>query len=117
QLDGPTDKAFSEDIQKRFEAYGWDYARVEDGNNIADINQAIADAKQVTDQPTIIEVRTEIGYGAENAGTAEVHGAPLGPDGTEFAKNSYKWNADPFEVPADVYTRFDEKIAQKGAAL
>lgn len=116
QLDGPTDKAFSEDIGKRFEAYGWDYSRIEDGNNIADIDEAIDQAKQVTDKPSIIEIRTEIGYGAENAGTAAVHGAPLGPDGTEFAKNSYEWEGKNFDVPEDVYTRFEEKIAQKGAA-
>ena len=90
QLDGPTDKAFSENIEKRFEAYGWDYAKVEDGNNIQDIHEAIEQAKSVTDKPTIIEVRTEIGFGAENAGTAEVHGAPLGEDGTTFAKASYE---------------------------
>lgn len=117
QLDGPTDKAFSEDIEKRFEAYGWDYARVEDGNNIADIDQAIENAKGVTDQPTIIEVRTEIGYGAENAGTAAVHGAPLGPDGTEFAKNSYKWEGENFAVPEEVYERFEEKIVRNGATM
>lgn len=115
QLDGPTNKAFSEDIEKRFEAYGWDYSKVEDGNNIADINQAIDQAKEVADKPTIIEVRTEIGFGAENAGTAAVHGAPLGPEGTEFAKKSYEWDAEPFDVSEDVYTRFEEKIAQKGA--
>lgn len=115
QLDGPTNKAFSEDIEKRFEAYGWDYSKVEDGNNIADINQAIDQAKEVADKPTIIEVRTEIGFGAENAGTAAVHGAPLGPEGTEFAKKSYEWDAEPFDVSKDVYTRFEEKIAQKGA--
>lgn len=114
QLDGPTDKAFSEDIQKRFEAYGWDYARVEDGNNIQHIHEAIEQAKSVTDKPTIIEVRTEIGYGAENAGTAEVHGAPLGPDGTTFAKASYEWDGEDFVVPEDVYTRFEENIVQKG---
>lgn len=115
QLDGPTNKAFSENIEKRFEAYGWDYSKVEDGNNIADINQAIDQAKEVADKPTIIEVRTEIGFGAENAGTAAVHGAPLGPEGTEFAKKSYEWDAEPFDVSEDVYTRFEEKIAQKGA--
>ncbi len=115
QLDGPTDKAFSEDIQKRFEAYGWDYARVEDGNNLQDIDEAIEQAKTVTDQPTIIEVRTEIGYGAENAGTAEVHGAPLGPDGTKYAKESYDWKGENFTVPEEVYERFAETIGQNGA--
>jgi len=117
QLDGPTDKAFSEDIKKRFEAYGWDYTRVEDGNHLADINDAITKAKAVSDKPSIIEVRTEIGYGAPNAGTAEVHGAPLGPDGTEEAKKSYGWDAEPFSVPDEVYDRFNEKMIQNGAQL
>ena len=114
QLDGPTDKAFSENIEKRFKAYDWDYAKVEDGNNIQDIHDAIEQAKLVTDKPTIIEVRTEIGYGAENAGTAEVHGAPLGPDGTTFAKSSYAWDGEDFTVPEDVYARFEKNIIQKG---
>ena len=114
QLDGPTDKAFSENIEKRFEAYGWDYAKVEDGNNIQDIHEAIEQAKSVTDKPTIIEVRTEIGFGAENAGTAEVHGAPLGEDGTTFAKASYEWDGKDFEVPEKVYDRYEENIVQKG---
>ena len=114
QLDGPTDKAFSENIEKRFKAYDWDYAKVEDGNNIQDIHDAIEQAKLVTDKPTIIEVRTEIGFGAENAGTAEVHGAPLGPDGTTFAKSSYAWDGEDFTVPEDVYARFEKNIIQKG---
>jgi len=115
QLDGPTDKAFSEDIQKRFEGYGWDYTRVEDGNNLTDINEAITNAKNVSDKPSIIEVRTEIGYGAPNAGTAEVHGAPLGPDGTAEAKENYGWKEEPFTVPEAVYDRFEEKMILSGA--
>ena len=115
QLDGPTNKAFSDDTQKRFEAYGWDYVVVEDGNNIEDISKAIENAKKVTDKPSMIEIRTEIGFGAENAGTAAVHGAPLGPDGTKFAKTSYKWDGEDFFVPEEVYDRFEEKIATKGA--
>ncbi|SHE69429.1 transketolase [Atopostipes suicloacalis DSM 15692] len=117
QLDGPTDKAFSEDIHKRFEAYGWDYGYVEDGNNIADIDEAIEKAKTVTDKPTIIEIRTEIGFGAENAGTSAVHGAPLGPDGTAFAKKSYKWEEEDFFVPEEVYDRFNKNIAENGQKL
>ena len=115
QLDGPTNKAFSDDTQKRFEAYGWDYVVVEDGNNIEDISKAIENAKKVTDKPSMIEIRTEIGFGAENAGTAAVHGSPLGPDGTKFAKTSYKWDGEDFFVPEEVYDRFEEKIATKGA--
>lgn len=117
QLDGPTDKAFSEDIEKRFEAYGWDYAKVEDGNNLSDINDAIEKAKTVTDKPTIIEIRTEIGFGASNAGTSEVHGAPLGAEGSLFAKTSYAWEGEDFVVPAEVYDRFKESMGNKGSKL
>lgn len=117
QLDGRTDKAFSEDIGKRFEAYGWDYQIVEDGNDLSEINEAIEKAKAVTDKPSIIEVRTEIGYGAENAGTAEVHGAPLGEEGAAYAKMSYVWEGEDFTVPEEVYDRFEETMVQKGAQL
>lgn len=115
QLDGPTDKAFSEDIEKRFEAYGWDYSRVEDGNDLNAIHDAIEAAKTVTAKPTIIEVRTEIGFGAENAGTSAVHGAPLGEEGAKFAKNNYGWEHEAFEVPEEVYNRFEENMITKGA--
>lgn len=114
QLDGPTDKAFSEDIEKRFEAYGWDYAKVEDGNDLSAIHSAIENAQTVTDKPTIIEVRTEIGYGAENAGTAAVHGAPLGKEGSDYAKKNYGWEGEAFSVPEEVYDRFNEVIVEKG---
>ncbi|HLR88870.1 MAG TPA: transketolase [Atopostipes sp.] len=115
QLDGPTDKAFSEDIQKRFEAYGWDYSRVEDGNDLEAIHHAIEEAKSVTAKPTIIEVRTEIGFGAPNAGTSAVHGAPLGAEGIEITKKNYGWSHEAFEVPEEVYQRFEENIINKGA--
>ena len=114
QLDGPTNKAFSEDIQKRFEAYGWDHSYVEDGNDLEAINEAIDAAKNVTAKPTIIEVRTEIGYGAPNAGTSAVHGAPLGTEGTETAKKNYNWTHNAFEVPEEVYNRFQENFMDKG---
>ena len=115
QLDGPTDKAFSEDIEKRFEAYGWDYSRVEDGNDLNAIHDAIENAKTVSAKPTIIEVRTEIGFGAPNAGTSAVHGAPLGAEGIQVAKKNYGWKNEPFEVPGEVYDRFEENMVTKGA--
>jgi len=88
---------------------------VEDGNNLTDINEAITNAKNVSDKPSIIEVRTEIGYGAPNAGTSDVHGAPLGPDGTKEAKENYGWEEEPFTVPEIVYDRFEEKMILSGA--
>lgn len=115
QLDGPTDKAFSEDTKKRFEAYGWDYALVEDGNDLEAINTAIENAKKVTDKPSMIEIKTEIGFGAPNAGTSAVHGAPLGEDDVKVSKESYDWEHDAFTVPEEVYARFEENIITPGA--
>ena len=69
----------------------------------------------MTAKPTIIEVRTEIGFGAPNAGTSAVHGAPLGPEGAETAKKNYDWTHNAFEVPEEVYAHFQENIADKGA--
>lgn len=114
QLDGPTSKAFTEDVASRFKAYGWDYALVEDGTDLEAIDQAITAAKAVTDQPTLIEIKTEIGYGAPNAGTSAVHGAPLGTDGVLAAKEIYEWTHDEFHVPAEVSERFDASIRQNG---
>lgn len=115
QLDGPTDKAFSENIEQRFKAYGWDYTLVENGNDLDAISDAIANAKKVTDRPTIIEVKTEIGYGAPNAGTSAVHGAPLGDEDVVITKEYYGWTEEPFTVPQEVYDIFKERIADKGA--
>lgn len=115
QLDGPTNKAFSEDTKKRFEAYGWSYDRVEDGNSLEEINKAIEKAKLDTDKPTIIEVRTEIGFGAKNAGTSEVHGAPLGTDGADYAKKNYDWQGESFHIPTEVSERFNETMVDYGA--
>ncbi len=114
QLDGPIDKAFGEDIHKRFEAYGWDYALVEEGNDLNAINTAIENAKEETMKPSIIEIKTEIGFGSSNAGTSAVHGAPLGKEDIKLAKDSYDWNYDAFTVPEEVYARFEENIQTPG---
>ncbi len=114
QLDGPTDKAFSEDIEKRFEAYGWDYALVDDGNDLNAIHTAIDQAKEVTTKPSIIEIKTEIGFGSPNAGTSAVHGAPLGEDDVKTTKESYDWTHKSFTVPEEVYERFEENIQSPG---
>lgn len=114
QLDGPTDKAFTEDVGKRFEAYGWEHILVEDGNDLEAIDKAIQAAKESTDKPTLIEIKTVIGFGAPNAGTSSVHGAPLGPDGVEAAKKAYGWEGEDFYVPEDVQSRFNEYMVEKG---
>ena len=77
-LDGDLSQAFVENVKDRFEAQGWHYLRVEDGNDLNAISAAIEAAKAHTSQPTIIEIKTVIGFGSKNQGTAKVHGAPLG---------------------------------------
>lgn len=114
QLDGPTSKAFTEDVGKRFEAYGWEHIFVEDGNDMDAIDEAITKAKESTDKPTLIEIKTVIGFGATNAGTHNVHGAPLGPEGVEAAKKAYGWENEDFYVPQEVSDRFKELIGDKG---
>ena len=100
QLDGPTAWAFSEDVLARFDAYGWHTQRVEDGNDVAGISAAI-DAAKADDRPSIIAVRTHIGYGSPNKqDTQKAHGAPLGPDEVRLTKEAYGWDPDrTFYVP------------------
>lgn len=114
-LDGPTSKAFTENVGQRFEAYNWQYILVKDGNDIDEINAAIETAKAEKVKPTIIEVKTIIGFGAPNEGTHKVHGAPLGPEGIEAAKKAYGWEGKDFFVPGEVSQRFEETMVDKGA--
>ncbi|HZG70422.1 MAG TPA: transketolase, partial [Chondromyces sp.] len=115
-LDGDLDKSFSESVEGRFKAYGWQYIRVEDGNNLEEIAKAIEEAKQDEERPTIIEVKTIIGYGSPNkSGKSDVHGAPLGEDEMKLTKEYYKWTfEEDFHVPQEVYERFNERIVQRG---
>lgn len=115
-LDGPTSKAFTENVGKRFEAYNWHYILVKDGNDLDEINAALEAAKAETTKPTLIEVKTVIGFGAPNAGSHKVHGAPLGPEGIEAAKKAYGWEGEDFFVPAEVAQRFKETMVDKGVA-
>ncbi|KAJ1671022.1 Transketolase, partial [Spiromyces aspiralis] len=78
QIDGSTKLGFTEDVLERYRAYGWHTLSIEDGDDdLAGLERAIAEAKAVTDRPSIIKVTTTIGFGAAKAGTASVHGAPL----------------------------------------
>ncbi|WP_192988415.1 transketolase [Carnobacterium mobile] len=114
-LDGPTSKAFTENVGQRFEAYDWQYILVKDGNDLDEINAAIETAKAETTKPTLIEVKTVIGFGSPNAGSHKVHGAPLGPEGIEAAKKAYGWEGEDFFVPSEVADRFKETMVDKGA--
>ncbi|MGO3731893.1 MAG: transketolase [Vagococcus sp.] len=113
-LDGPLDKSFSESVKGRFEATGWQHILVKDGNDLEEISNAIDLAKKETTKPTIIEVKTVIGFGAPNQGTNKVHGAPLGADGIAAAKKVYGWDYPEFTVPEEVSSRFHENMIVKG---
>ena len=111
-IDGDTDISFTEDVSKRFEAYGWHVLHVEDGNTDLDsIEKAIAEAKKVTDKPTMIKVTTIIGYGSPNRqGTGGIHGAMLGDDETKVTREALDWKYEPFEVPEDALSRYRKAI-------
>ena len=107
-LDGDLDMSFTENVQKRFESYGWNYIRVEDGNNVGLISKAIEEAKNNVGGPTMIEIKTVIGYGSPNkSGKSASHGAPLGEDEMKLTKAYYDWTfEEDFYVPEEVYEAF-----------
>ncbi|MFD1449058.1 transketolase [Oceanobacillus profundus] len=115
-LDGDLNKSFSENISDRFHAYGWQVLRVEDGNDVNAIRTAVEEAKQNISQPTLIEVKTVIGYGSPNkSGSADSHGAPLGENEVKLTKENYNWDHEAFHVPDEVYADFNEKVVEKGS--
>jgi transketolase len=115
-LDGALNLSFGENMQKRAESAHWEYIRVEDGNDVSRIAEAIAAAKQNDSQPTLIEVRTIIGYGSKVAGTNKAHGVPLGKDEAKATKQIYGWQyEEEFTVPEEVKAHF-EQLKQKGEA-
>lgn len=116
-LDGPTDLAFTEDVLLRFEAYGWHTARVDDGNDLDAIEAAIRAAQAVHDRPSLIAVRTTIGYGSPLAGTHRVHGSPLGVDGVRATKQALGWDPEAtFFIPDEVRA-YMRAARERGAAL
>ena len=116
-IEGGTDIAFTEDVKKRFEAFGFQTLVVEDGNNIEEIGKAIEEAKADKTRPTMITVKTKIGYGCPaKEGKASAHGEPLGADNVTALKENLGWpSQEPFYVPDEVYANYKEK-AKKGAA-
>jgi transketolase len=114
-LDGPTELSFTEDVYKRFEAYHWHVQRVADGNDLDAISKAIEAAKAVTDKPSIIAVRTVIGYGSPIAGTNKVHGEALKPEEAIETKKKLGWPSDKFfYVPEEAQKNWST-IIERGA--
>ena len=113
-LDGATNTSFSDDMKKRAEALNWNYLRVERGRDLEEIYKAIDSAKTNANGPTIIEIKTVIGYGSANQGTNKVHGAPIGEEDFIKAKEIYEWSEDDFTVPEDIYKTFADGIEKTG---
>jgi transketolase len=111
QLDGPTSMAWSEDVPRRFEAYGWHASRVEDGNDLAALEAAITEARE-DDRPSLIAVRTHIGFGSPNKQDSQkAHGSPLGPDEVRLTKEAYGWDPDKsFYIPDDARAVFRRAV-------
>jgi transketolase len=117
-IDGDTAVSFTEDVLKRYEAYGWHVQHVADGNHdVEAIRQAIEAAKAVTDRPSMIKVTTTIGYGSPNkANTAGVHGAALGAEEAALTRKALEWAYGDFEVPAEAYDHWRQAISRGAAA-
>lgn len=111
-IEGSTHLAFTEDVGKRFEAYGWTVQHVADGEDTDAIAKAIENAKADKTHPSLIIVRTEIAHGTPKANSASAHGEPLGEDALKAMREFYGWNEAPFAVPEDVKAYFAE--LQKG---
>lgn len=107
-LEGPTEAIFTENVQQRFDAYGWHTLRVDDGNDIAKITEAVKSAQKTPGKPSLILVRTHIGLGSPKQDTAAAHGEPLGEEALKITKEFFNWPAGKtFYVPEEVSLFFD----------
>lgn len=113
QLDGPTNASYTENIAEKYKAMGFKYIKVPDGNNPKSIAKAIRRAKKSTDAPTLIEVKTIIGYGSPLAGLSDSHGAPLGSKTAEL-RAALGWQYEPFDVPEDAYSYVKSTGVRRG---
>ena len=110
-LDGPASIAFSENIAAKYEAWGWHVLTVRDGNDVEAVDAAIKEAQARSEQPSIIIVKTIIGYGSPNkGGTSKAHGSPLGADEIKLTKQAYGWPQEDFYIPGDVQEHFREAL-------
>ena len=112
-LDGDLSTSFSESVKDRVLAQNWAYERVEDGEDLDKILEAIEKAK-TNKKPTLIEIKTIIGNGSKNQGTNKVHGAPIGAEDFEAVKKFYEWDAEDFVISDDIYQTFKDGIMARG---
>ena len=112
-IEGNTDITFTENVGKRHEAMGWQVIDVKDANDINALNRAIKKAKAEKNKPSLIVIKSQIGYGSHLVGKASCHGAPLGEEGVATLKQNLGWTSAPFEVPEEVFAHC-KKFANKG---
>tara|TARA_Y100000590_G_scaffold356986_1_gene411526 strand:- start:2805 stop:4754 length:1950 start_codon:yes stop_codon:yes gene_type:complete len=114
-IDGPTSLAVSDNFEKRFQSYGWNYISI-NGHNEKQIFKALKKA-QKANRPTVISCKTKIGYGSPNkAGTASAHGSPLGNEEVKLVRKKLNWNFDPFNIPKNILNAW-KKIGKKGEKI
>lgn len=117
-IEGSTDLAFTEDVGARFAAYGWQVLHVDDANDLGALHAALTQFQATTDRPTLIVVRSVIGWGSPRAGSAKAHGEPLGEEGVRATKAAYGWPEDKnFHVPDGVKEAFSAAVAGRGRPL
>lgn len=115
-IEGSTDLAFSEDVEKRFEAYGFQVIEVADGNRLGKIARAIEQAKEDTSRPSLIVVKTQIGFGSPKQGSEKAHGEPLGVDNVGITRQNLEWEeTEPFKIPDEIYAHY-EQLALRGVS-
>lgn len=115
-IEGETHLAFSEDVQQRFIGLGWNVLRVADANDLTALSSALQQFNQTSDKPTLIIVRSVIGYGSPNkANSHAAHGSPLGDDEIRLTKTFYGWPDEKFRVPNEVVQHFEKAAGQRGA--
>jgi len=116
-IEGHTDLAYSEDVPAKYKACGWNVQIVEDANDLQSISKAFASFEACTDRPTLIVLRSVIGYGAPNKqNTHDAHGAPLGEEEIQLTKKFYGWPEDQkFVAPQEVFEHFRNTLGQRGA--
>lgn len=108
-LDGPCEKSYTENVVGKFESMGWHVIEVKDGNNLEEINRAVDSARGEQSKPTLIVVKTIIGFGSPVAGSSKSHGAPLGAEGVLQTKKALGWADDaPFSIPENYQSIADE---------
>lgn len=113
QLDGEVSLANTENVKEKYESMNFAYFRVGNGNDVAEIDEAIIQAKKAN-KPAIVEIKTIIGYGSANAGDCSVHGSPLGDSNTLDLRNTLEWNYEPFEIPTEAYQFYNQHVILRG---